>query len=184
MALLYTQASPLFSLHWQALLEFSVSFTGHLKREERSISRWRPFHSLSSEFEINNGLQGMAGDGEGAYTAASNYLRTPTATSGLVCHVTVPPWSVSLCRISRTERDAEGFGERKQADRYFRQLLDWMYNQTGLNPVTYETYHFQVGVESRVRFLTLLLMLRLSGYRKVLTQIIGFLLSGHVPPWG
>merc|ERR1712013_526249 len=27
-------------------------------------------------------FEGMAGDGEGAYTAASNYLRTPTATSG------------------------------------------------------------------------------------------------------
>merc|ERR1719474_1956077 len=27
-------------------------------------------------------FEGMAGDGEGAYTAASNYLRTPTVTSG------------------------------------------------------------------------------------------------------
>ena len=51
-------------------------------------------------------------------------------------------------------------------------------------PVTYETNHFQVGVESRVRFLTLPLMLRLSGCGKVLTQIIGFLPSGPVPPIG
>ena len=93
MAPRYTQASPLFSLLWQSALEFSVSFTGHLKRVERSTSRWRPFHSLSSECEINDELQGMAGDGEGAYTAASNYLRTPT--SGLACHFTLPP-SVSV----------------------------------------------------------------------------------------
>ena len=95
MALRYTQASPLFSLLWQSALEFSVSFTGHLKRVERSTSRWRTFHSHSSDCAINDEVQGMAGDGEGAYTAASNYLRTPTATSGLACHFTLPP-SVSV----------------------------------------------------------------------------------------
>ena len=35
----YTQALPLFSLLWQSALVFSVSFTGQLKRVERSTSR-------------------------------------------------------------------------------------------------------------------------------------------------
>ena len=108
----------------------------------------------------------MAGDGEGAYTAASNYLRTPTATSGLACHFTLPPSVGDQCPCA-------GYQELSETQRALVEKGCF-----GLKPVTNETYHFQVGVESRVRFLTLPLTLRLSGCGKVLTQIIG------VPPFG
>ena len=55
----------------------------------------------------------MAGDGEGAYTAASNYLRTPTATSGPACHFTLPPSVSDQCpcagyqELSETQRALE-----------------------------------------------------------------------------
>ena len=96
----------------------------------------------------------MAGDGEGAYTAASNYLRTPTATSGPACHFTLPPSVSDQCPCA-------GYQELSETQRALVEKGCF-----GLKPVTNETYHLQVGVESRVRFLTLPLMLRLSGCGK------------------